>query len=261
VIPGGLEGRERRRVLAPVLAPTTHVLLERVGTDVEAHALDVGCGGGDVSLVLGARASSGSVLGTDVDEAKIEMARAEATAAAAENVAFRVADVMTSPAGETFDVVYVRFLLTHLPDPAGAVANLTAQLAPGGVLIVEDIDFTGHFCRPEHPAFWRYVEWYCAAVRARGCDPDIGPRVPGLLIEAGLHDVGLHVVQPAGFTGEVTLIGPITLEAIADAVLAAGLATVEELEQTVDDFYEFANDGRTLLSLPRIVQSWGRRPP
>jgi SAM-dependent methyltransferase len=260
VIRGGLEGRERLRVLARVMWPTTELLFGRIGIDASARCLDVGCGGGDVSLSLAALATEGSVLGTDLDEAKIEIAAKEAAAAGVANVEFRVGDVMAPPSGDdTFDVIYVRFLLTHLPDPAGAVANLVAQLAPGGVLVVEDIDFTGHFCRPDNPAFWKYVEWYTAAVQARGCDPNIGPCVPGLLMDADLDDVGVNVVQPAGFSGEVKLIIPITLEAIAGAVLAAELTTVQELEQAVDDLYEAAHDDHSLLSLPRVVQSWGRR--
>jgi hypothetical protein len=68
-------------------------------------------------------------------------------------------------------------------------------------------------------------------------------------------------VQPAGLSGEVKLLCPLTLEAIADAVLAADLVSVAELNQTVDDLYAFANAESTLLSTPRIVQSWGRAAP
>ncbi len=70
----------------------------------------------------------------------------------------------------------------------------------------------------------------------------------------------MNVVQPADISGEVKLISPITLEAIADAVLAAGLATGEELNQTVDALYAFANREGTLMSIPRVVQAWGRSP-
>ena len=179
------------------------------------------------------------------------------------NVDFRVDDVMEAPTDdERFDVVYVRFLLTHLTDPAkGARTTSRRRLAPGGVVVVEDIDCTGHFCQPHNDAFWRYVEWYRAAARSRGVDPDIGPRLPGLLADAGLSDVGVNVVQPAGITGEVKLIAPITLEAVAGAILAADLATHDELARTVDDLYAFAETDGTLLSLPRIVQAWGRRRP
>ena len=129
VIRGGMEGRERLRVLARVMAPTTSALLTRVGVEPTARCLDVGCGGGDVSFTLARLASRGSVVGIDLDETKLGMAREEADAAGVRNVAFRIRDV-TEPSldGDRFDVVYARFLLTHLPDPGGALANLCGQL-------------------------------------------------------------------------------------------------------------------------------------
>jgi SAM-dependent methyltransferase len=261
VIRGGLEGRERLRVLARVMWPTTSALLSRVGIDPAARCLDLGCGGGDVTVELARLAPEGLAVGVDLDETKIELATADAANAGVRNIDFRVDDVMVSPVDdERFDVVYARFLLTHVPDPAKALANISARLAPDGVLVVEDIDFTGHFSQPDSAAFRRYVELYTGAVQARGCDPNIGPRLPGLLADAGLAELGMNVVQPAGFAGEVKLIGPITMEAIADAVLAAGLASAEELAEIVDELYAFANTEGTVMSLPRIVQAWGRRP-
>ena len=260
VIRGGLEGRERLRLLARVMWPTTGALLAQVGVAPTARCLDLGCGGGDVTLALARLASEGRVVGADLDETKLELARGEAASAGLGNVEFRVSDVMKAPTdGERFDVVYARFLLTHLPDPARALSNMVGQVEPGGVLVVEDIDFTGHFCHPHSAAFWRYVELYTKAVRARGGDANIGPRLPSLLDEAGLGELGMNVVQPAGFSGEVKSISPITLEAIADAVLDADLATPDELARTVDELYAFADEDKTVLSLPRIVQAWGRR--
>jgi SAM-dependent methyltransferase len=263
VIRGGPEGRERLRALARLLAPTTDALFDRIGIAIDARCLDVGCGGGDVTVALASRVPDGRVLGTDLDDVQLDLARGEAEAARLANIEYRVADVMAPPGADdlgAYDVVYVRFVLTHLPDPAAALANITAQLAPGGVLIVEDIDFRGHFCDPDVPAFWRMVDWYTRAVRARGCDPDIGPRLPGLLRRAGLTDVDMHVIQPAGYSTELKLLQAITLERIADAVLAARLAELPELEAAVDELYAAARDDDVLLSLPRIVQTWGRRP-
>jgi SAM-dependent methyltransferase len=259
VIRGGLEGRERLRVLARVMAPSTSALLRGLRLPPNSRCLDWGCGGGDVSVMLAKMVPDGLVVGVDVDEVTLDVARAEAARAGIVNVEFRSGDVMEpSPGAESFELVYARFLLTHLHDPRGALSNMAAALAPGGVLAVEDIDFTGHFCDPHSPAFRRFVELYTLTVTGRGCDPNIGPRLPGLLRACGLHHVGMNVVQPAGLEGEVKLVGPITLEAIADAVVAARLATIDELNRTVDELYAFANADGTVLSLPRIVQSWGR---
>jgi ubiquinone/menaquinone biosynthesis C-methylase UbiE len=91
VIRGGMEGRERLRVLARVMAPTTSTLLARVGVEPTARCLDVGCGGGDVTLALARLAPEGSVVGIDLDETKLGAAREEADAAGVRNVEFRTA--------------------------------------------------------------------------------------------------------------------------------------------------------------------------
>jgi hypothetical protein len=161
--------------------------------------------------------------------------------------------------GSGFDVVYARFLLTHLKDPLGALTAMRQALRPGGVLAVEDIDVAGSFCHPDCAAFRRHVELYTLAARRVGADPNIGPRLPGLLAAVGLAGVGMNVVQPAGIEGEVKLVIPVTMENIADAVVAAGLAPRAEVEQVVTELYEVARDTRTVLSLPRVVQAWGYR--
>lgn len=54
---------------------------------------------------------------------------------------------------------------------------------------------------------------------AGGADPNIGPRLPGLLIKAGFEKVQMNVVQTAAMSGEVKVMAPLTMENIADAVL------------------------------------------
>jgi SAM-dependent methyltransferase len=258
VIRGGLEGRERLRVLSRVMWPATSALLDRIGIAPGANCLDVGCGSGDVTNELARLAPLGRTVGVDLDETKIQLAIADGAIGVIPNVEFRVGDVFDAPNdSERFDVIYVRFVLTHLPDPLAALQSLTQRLAPGGVVVAEDIDFRGHFCYPESAAFDRYVDWYSTAVRNRGCDPDIGPRLPSLLSQAGLTNVDMNVVQPAGRDNEAKLITPITLEAIAESVLAAQLATPQLLGDTVGQLYELASDSTTVMSLPRIVQAWG----
>ena len=260
VIRGGVEGRERLRMIARTMRPTTLALFDRVGIPRDARCLDVGSGGGDVTLDLArVAAPQGHVIGTDIDETKLTLARAEAREQGVRNVEYRRADAGASLGQAEFDVVYARFLLTHLRDPAATVNRMRDALKPGGAIIVEDIDFSGHFSHPASAALQRYIELYSATVRAKGGDPEIGPRLPILLLDAELTRIGMNVVQPAGFEGEVKFLTPITLENIADAILAAGLSRPDEIERLVTELYAFARDGRTVLSVPRIVQAWGYR--
>jgi hypothetical protein len=95
-------------------------------------------------------------------------------------------------------------------------------------------------------------------VTKRGGDPNIGPRLPGLLLQSGFQDVGVSVVQPVAMQGEAKLLNPLTMENIADTVLADRLATREEIDGIVRELYEFAADTSTLAGMPRVVQAWGR---
>jgi phage/plasmid primase-like uncharacterized protein len=60
--------------------------------------------------------------------------------------------------------------------------------------------------------------------------------------------------------GEVKLLSPLTLERIADAVVAEGVATADDVAQVVAELYAEAADPTTLRGLPRIVQAWGAKP-
>jgi len=260
VIRGGVEGRERLRVLARVMQPYSASFFDRIGVGAGLDCLDVGCGGGDATLELARRvAPGGRVVGLDIDEEKIRIARSEAEQQGVANVDFRVADGTTFRSAGAFDVVYARFLLTHLADPAVAVHAFRQHLRPGGVLAVEDIDFSGHVTYPDSAAFHRYGELYCTTVTRRGGDPNIGPRLPVILKQQGFAGVGVHVVQPTGLEGEAKLLSPLTLENIAGAVLQDGLASRQEIDDLVQALYAFAADPMTLSGMPRVFQVWGRR--
>ena len=261
VIHGGVEGRERLRILSRVMQPTTLSLLYRVGIQPGMACLDAGSGGGDVTFDLARLTGPGGrVVGIDSDQTVIEIARCETAKRKLENVDFWLADIARSELKSDFDLVYARFLLTHLRDPGAVLSRMRQALRPGGVLVVEDIDFRGHFCHPDNPAFWRYVELYTETVRRRGGDANIGPRLPELLTEAGFKGIEMHVVQPAGTSGEVKLITPVTMENIRDAVVAEMLASRNEIEQLVAELYEFACTPGTVSSVAPVVQVSGYRP-
>lgn len=260
LIRGGIEGRERLRILARVMSPTTLDFLRSVPLAQDAQCLDVGCGGGDVSVALSRMVPQGHVTGIDFDGSKIVLAQQEAKTLGIENVHFRAEDVTADPqTDDRYDLIYVRFVLTHLVDPGAALVRFYNQLKPGGMIAVEDIDFGGHVCYPPSAAFDRYVELYSQTARARGCDPCIGPRLPSLVQAAGFSDVNVGIVQPSGTSGEVKLIAAITFDAIADSALKSGFATSDNIRATSEALYEFAHQQGSFMSIPRIFQCSGVR--
>ncbi len=69
VLRGGRAGAERLRLLNRVKWPTTEPLLRAAGLRTGMSCLDVGCGGGDVTLKMAALVGAeGHVVGLDRDE-------------------------------------------------------------------------------------------------------------------------------------------------------------------------------------------------
>src|SRR5262249_54834345 len=90
VIRGGAEGKARVSVVSAGLAPSTASLLGAAGVNDGMRVLDVGCGGGDVTLALAQLVGAhGAVVGIDVDDVKLELARADAVRAGIEHVEYR----------------------------------------------------------------------------------------------------------------------------------------------------------------------------
>jgi hypothetical protein len=50
-----------------------------------------------------------------------------------------------------------------------------------------------------------------------------------------------------------------TLEASADAIMGAGLATADEVAAAIADLADFAADPETVIAGPRIFQLWSRK--
>lgn len=67
-------------------------------------------------------------------------------------------------------------------------------------------------------------------------------------------------MQPAALQGAPKAMSYLTLERTASALTAEGIATAEEVEEVLAELRAFAADPTSLVSIPRIVQSWGEVP-
>lgn len=94
--------------------------------------LDIGCGSGTTSFTLAQQVGpSGHVLGVDISEQLVDIARAAVPDGAP--IAFRCADAATAalPQGQ-FDLLFSRFGVMFFDDPVAAFAHMRGALKPGG---------------------------------------------------------------------------------------------------------------------------------
>jgi ubiquinone/menaquinone biosynthesis C-methylase UbiE len=260
VIRGGEAGYRRLLLLAIDRKPDTIALFRRAGLKPGARCVDVGCGGGEVTHELAKLVSpGGTVIGIDMDEVKLELARRAAVERELANVEFRKMDVRDWSEPEAYDAVYSRFLLQHLTDPVGLLQRMWAAIRSKGVLMVEDADFDGCFCDPPNEAFDFFVRTYSRVLDLNGGDHAIGRKLHRYFLEAGISDPQVNLVQPVRREGEVKALPVSTLDASSEAIVAAGLATPTEIDGALANLAAFAADPLTDVSGPRIFQVWSRR--
>lgn len=255
---------ERLQVQANVLAPHSAHVFRLAGITEGMRVLDVGCGPGDVSLLMAELVGpGGSVIGVDMNPAVLEVAQARVAAAGLANVSFIEANLDTLRFDEPLDALVGRFILIHLAEPAAVVRTLSKQVRSGGVVSFQEYNVTRSRTVPSVPLIERGVSWIADALRAAGCNPDTGEQLTSILRDAGLTVAGAAAAA-AGGTADSQL--PVYLaesvRTVLPLLLGHGLATEDEVD--VDTFADrFASElkqaGATMWC-PDLVGAWARIP-
>ncbi|HEX9546608.1 MAG TPA: methyltransferase domain-containing protein [Acidimicrobiales bacterium] len=160
--------------------------LDRLGLREGWRCVDVGAGGGDVTVALARIVGrDGRVYAVDSDpRARDVVAAAAADAAQAQVIALTQAgEDLTLP--EPVDLAYCRFVLLHVREPVAVLKRMGSAVRPGGwVVAQEPITSAGRidgrpFSLPEAD------------------HPDIGAVLPALVRDAGLDLVDAWAEAPA----------------------------------------------------------------
>jgi len=255
---------ERLRRQALELEPEAAALVDRVDRPVGSSAIDLGCGPAGVLSLLAERVGpSGRVVGLDRDPAHVELARAFARERGLANVEVVEGDAAdTRLPAASFDLVHARTLLINLPDPAAVVAEMVRLVKPGGHVLVHEPDLAVRICFPPHPAWDRLTELFLTVAGRDGADLFVGRRLPTLLREAGLVDIGVEAraeIYPLGHSRRFVL--PDLIEGLRPIIVEQGFAAEAELHD-LDGEVRAHLDNPDVLILPGLgFLAWGRRSP
>lgn len=131
--------------------------VNRLQLPAGAHVLDVCCGSG-ASAIPAAEAvgPTGSVLGVDLAESLLELARSKAEERGLLNVEFRKGDMLDLKLPESsFDAVVCVFGIFFVQDMHLAMNNLARLVRPGGKLAITT--WGPRFFEPASSAFWNSI--------------------------------------------------------------------------------------------------------
>jgi SAM-dependent methyltransferase len=126
--------------------------------------LDIGCGFGLFSLYYAASARGRLVRGIDVNRRRIALARRAAARLGLENVVYEEGDARDFKGDAAVSAAYMLDIVHHVaPDAVpGLLRELHRAVAPGGLLLVKDVD--------TRPAPKRWFTWVL--------DKAMDPRAP-----------------------------------------------------------------------------------
>jgi SAM-dependent methyltransferase len=179
---------EQAEILEDILHPGT-------AFPANARVLEAGCGVGAQTRLLVKRSPKAVFTCIDISEKSLESANRLKEKAGFQNVTFRREDIIRlSFADETFDHIFLCFVLEHLDVPVAALTELKRVLKRGGTITVIEGDHGSCFWHPEtleSVAAWNGL---ITAQRNIGHDPNIGRRLTPLLTEAGFN---LQTCEPA----------------------------------------------------------------
>ena len=129
--------------------------LEEIGQYLppSGPVLDIGCGFGLFSLYYAATAPARFVRGLDLSARRVAMARRAAQRLALDNVAYEVGDARDFKGDTEIAAAYMLDIVHHVAPAAvpPLLAQLRRCLAPGGRLLVKDVD--------TRPAPKRWFTW------------------------------------------------------------------------------------------------------
>ncbi|NOX09137.1 MAG: class I SAM-dependent methyltransferase [Gammaproteobacteria bacterium] len=126
--------RRRDELLKKGAAPVTERMLDRVAITSGSRLLDIASGTGEPALSAAQRVGeTGLVVGTDLVEEMLAVARDKAALAKLENIEFHCLDAETLDfSGREFDAVTIRWGLMFMPEPEKCLLSACKALKSGG---------------------------------------------------------------------------------------------------------------------------------
>jgi trans-aconitate 2-methyltransferase len=169
----------RLATVAKVFAPKSRSFLSNFAQRSFDLALDLGCGTGRTTHLVAEVLRPGRTVGIDRSESFLSLARPSAI----DGISFVLHDVtaVPFPTGAA-DLIYCRFLLSHLPRPQGQVAKWSTQLRPGGILLLDEVEWI----RTTDPVFGLYLEMVVAMLERQGNHLYVGPLLEAMTDPAGM---------------------------------------------------------------------------
>ena len=213
-----------------------------------SSVLEAGCGVGAQTIALAANSPRALITSIDVSEASVAEATKAVRAAGIGNVTLRQADIFDLPfPAESFDHVFVCFVLEHLTRPMEALRSLKQILKPGGSITVIEGDHGSTYFHPDSDYARRAVHCLVELQAKAGGNALIGRSLYPLLTNAGFSDVRVSPrmvyvdsSKPALVEGFTRKTFTAMIEGVRQSSLESRMMSEADFDRGVADLYRTA---------------------
>jgi ubiquinone/menaquinone biosynthesis C-methylase UbiE len=210
-----------------------------------SRVLEAGCGVGAQTLTLARNSPNALITSVDISEASITEAKSKVAAAGLANVQFEQADIFSLPYGpDSFDHIFVCFVLEHLSRPVEALHTLKNHLRPGGTITVIEGDHGSVYFYPDSEAAHKAIRCQVELQRRAGGNAMVGRELYPLLRNAGFGSVRVSPrmvyvdsTRPELVEGFTKKTFTAMIEGVREPAIKAGMIEQAAFDSGIRDLY------------------------
>lgn len=207
--------------------------------------LEAGCGVGAQTVILARNNPNAIITAVDISEESVAQAKINVTSAGLGNVDFLQGDIFNLPFGpESFDHIFVCFVLEHLADPVAALVALKSLLKTGGTITVIEGDHGSTFFYPDSEPAHKAIDCQIELQKRAGGNALIGRELYPLLNRSGFDAIHVSPRMVYVDSSRPELVDGFTkktftamIEGVRISALDAGITDPDNFDKGIEDLY------------------------
>lgn len=210
-----------------------------------SRVLEAGCGVGAQTVTLAANSPRADITSIDISDRSVAQAAKLIEEAGHTNVRFQQGDIFNLPfEPESFEHIFVCFVLEHLAHPGEALSRLKTLLKIGGTITVIEGDHGSAYFYPDNDTAHRAIRCQVELQKRAGGNAKIGRELYPLLNGAGFNDVRVSPRMVYVDSSKPSLVEGFTkntftamIEGVRQPSIEAGLMDPETFDDGIKALY------------------------
>ena len=220
-----------------------------------SNVLEAGCGVGAQTIILARNSPNAKFTAVDVSKESIRAAKERVSSQGFTNVTFHQCDIFHMPYDDdSFDHLFLCFVLEHLPNPIEALLRLRRVLKRGGTITVIEGDHGSTYFHPESPDAKKTIQCLVDIQAEMGGNALIGRQLYPLLKKSNYVNVNVSPrmiyvdaskpVLVEGFTKNTFIA---MVKGVKEQAIRSGLMEEANWDQGIRDLYGTTEEDGTFI--------------